>query len=301
MKRLTHLSLFTGIGGIDLAAEAAGFETIGQCEINPYCRDVLYRRFPDVKRWNDVRQITKDEIDNTIGIPTLISGGFPCQPHSGAGQRKASCDSRDLWPEVRRILREIKPRWFVGENVAGLRSSEGGKFLGRIFWDLAEMGYRVGWGTWEAAHVGAPHHRERIFVVAYSEYNGFVSTEISTGVESRSDRCQTGEKGAEQPEGSGCSTGGDEVLAHSCGTGLEGAEQHRAYREGTAPEQTCPLGAVAQRSSLPDWRAWGSEPRMGRVAYGVPKRVDRLKCLGNAVVPAQIYPLLQEIADYEKS
>ena len=297
---LTHLSLFTGIGGIDLAAEVAGFQTIGQCEIDPYCRDVLYRRFPDVMRWNDVRQITKDEIVNTIGLPTLISGGFPCQPHSGAGQRKGSCDSRDLWPEVRRIVGEVKPRWFVGENVAGLRSSEKGQFFGRILWDLAQMGYSVGWGSWEAAHVGAPYHRERIFIVAHSEHSGFVSTEVSTGIESRSNRCPSGTEGAEQPAGSGSSQGRDSLVADTIIKGSQGAEQHRTYRAGTPEKETRPSRSVTQRGSLPDWRTWRSEPGMGRVVARLSNRVDRLRCLGNAVVPAQIYPLLQEIANYEK-
>jgi DNA (cytosine-5)-methyltransferase 1 len=338
---LTHLSLFTGIGGIDLAAEWAGFTTIGQCEIDPFCRDVLYRRFPDVKRWNDVRQITRDEVVGNIGLPTLITGGFPCQPHSGAGQRKGSCDSRDLWPEVRRVLSEIKPRWFVGENVAGLRSSEKGQFFGNIVRDLVQMGYRVGWGSWEAAHVGAPHHRERVFIMAHAKHDGFVSTEIATGVESRSSRCPPWAEGAEQPAGSGCCCGGDNnmahpdnagsrtpepcshryreeanqgwegltfggacgcgvAMAHSCGEGLQGSEQHRTHQCGNCQGERRAHKSTPQRNPPQDWGTWEPEPGVGRMAYGIPKRVDRLRSLGNAVVPQQVYPLLKEIAEYEK-
>ena len=165
---LTHLSLFSGIGGLDLAAEWAGFRTIGQVEYANYPFRVLRRRFGRMPRWRDVRDVTGEAIIERCGVPTVISGGFPCQPHSLAGKRLASCDDRDLWPEVVRVVREVRPRWFVGENVAGLRSSESGRFFGRVLRDLAEMGYTVGWGSWEAADAGAPHHRERVFIVAYA-------------------------------------------------------------------------------------------------------------------------------------
>lgn len=163
---LTHLSLFSGIGGIDLATEWAGFKTIGQVEINPYCIKVLEKHFPDVKRWTDVKKLKGDEIIRTVGRPTLISGGFPCQPHSTAGKRKASCDDRDLWPDLRRILRQIRSRWVLLENVPGIYTSESGRFFGKILWELASMGYSVGWGTWKAADIGINQERERVFFIA---------------------------------------------------------------------------------------------------------------------------------------
>ena len=124
--RLTHLSLFSGIGGIDLAAEWVGFESIGQCEFADYPTKVLEKHWPNVPRWRDVRDVTADSSWERTGLasPTLISAGFPCQPHSFTGKRKASSDERDLWPELRRVLGESRPRWFLGENVRGLLSSE---------------------------------------------------------------------------------------------------------------------------------------------------------------------------------
>jgi len=167
---MTHLSLFSGIGGIDLGAEWAGFETVGQCEFADYPTRVLEKHWPDVPRWKDVRDVTAASFLERTGLaaPTLISAGFPCQPHSLVGKRKASGDERDLWPELRRVLCELRPRWFLGENVRGLLSSESGRFFGNILRDLAALGYRVGWCLYGANRVGAVHQRERVFIVAYA-------------------------------------------------------------------------------------------------------------------------------------
>ena len=175
MPSLTHLSLFSGIGGIDLAAEWAGFETVGQCEFADYPAKILKKHWPDVPRWKDVRDVTATSfLERTrLTAPTLISAGFPCQPHSLVGKRKASGDERDLWPELRRVLCELRPRWFLGENVRGLLSSESGRFFGNILRDLADLGYAVGWCLYGANRVGAIHQRERVFIVAYSPSRGW--------------------------------------------------------------------------------------------------------------------------------
>lgn len=170
MKELTHFSLFTGIGGIDLAAEWAGFRTVGQCEYADYPTKVLEKHWPDVPRWRDIRSVKAEDIQNRgIGEITVLSGGFPCQPHSLAEPRLASDDERDLWDEFARIIREIKPKWVLGENVPGLLSSENGRFFGRILRDLAGMGYYAGWCCYPASWVGAVHRRERVFIVANSD------------------------------------------------------------------------------------------------------------------------------------
>ncbi len=171
---LTHLSLFSGIGGIDLAAEWAGFETVGQVEWNPYAQHVLEKHWPDVPRWKDVREFTVEHIrERAIKEITLLSGGFPCQPHSVAGEHKASSDERDLWPEFRRLIGEIKPRWVLAENVRGLLTSEDGRFFRGILRDFADLGFNVGWCTYPAAWVGAVHRRERVFIVANSNSKRF--------------------------------------------------------------------------------------------------------------------------------
>ena len=169
---LSHFSLFTGIGGIDLAAEQAGFHAVGMCEIDEYCRKVLDKHWPDVPKWRDIFELTGEEILDRCGPVALLSGGFPCQPFSEAGKRKGTADERHLWPEYLRIISEVKPRWVLGENVRGLLSIESGSTFGTILSDLAESGYRVGWLCYGAGDVGAPHKRERVFIVAYSEGAG---------------------------------------------------------------------------------------------------------------------------------
>ena len=157
LQELTHLSLFSGIGGLDLAAEWAGFRTVGQCEWADYPRAVLRKHWPGIPMWKDVRDLTGDEFREKTGIerPTVVSGGFPCQPHSFAGKRLASYDARDLWGELFRVFRETGARWLVGENVPGLLSSEYGRFFGRVLRDLAEAGCHVWWYCFPAYAAGA--------------------------------------------------------------------------------------------------------------------------------------------------
>jgi DNA (cytosine-5)-methyltransferase 1 len=282
-RTLTHLSLFSGIGGIDLAAEWTGFETIAFCEKDTYCQKVLRKHWPEVPIIEDVKDVTKERIDtyckclgrtqgagediqpaeqktirqdtgNIRTEVTLISGGFPCQPHSVAGSRKGSSDERDLWPEFRRIIGEIRPRWVLGENVPGLFTSDSRRFFGGILADLASLGYAVGWQTYGAVDVGALHRRNRVFIVGYSP----------------------------------------ELYQH-------GGIHQRAKSYAQVPESGN-SGSEETDSTINECirNIWQSEPDVGRVAYGIPSRVDRLKCLGNAVVPQQIYPVLKAIADYER-
>lgn len=193
----THVSLFSGIAGIDLAAEAAGFHTTLQVEIADYQRALLYKHWPNVPKIKDIRNVTKETIDE-LGIPrpTVLSGGFPCQPFSTAGKRRGQTDDRYLWPEIIRVARLLKPTWIVGENVAGIISMEQPEPLftverdekefpvhqrvaSELIEDLRKEGFLVPryidgtpvvFGI-PASAVGACHRRERIFIVAYSEDN----------------------------------------------------------------------------------------------------------------------------------
>lgn len=164
---MTHLSLFTGIGGIDLAAEWAGFETVGQCEWADYPTKVLEKHWPDVPRWKDIRTLTKEDFNATTGLHTvdLISGGFPCQPFSVVGRKKRKSDERYLFPEMLRIIQELQPKWVLGENVAGIDDGS----LDTICASLEKENYEIT-GIFEipACLFGAPHERYRVFIVANS-------------------------------------------------------------------------------------------------------------------------------------
>ena len=151
------------MGGIDLAAEWAGFETVGQCEWADYPTRVLEKHWPDVPKWRDIRSVTKESFTERTGLHAvdLVSGGFPCQPFSVAGKQKGKGDNRYLWPEMLRVIRELTPRWVLGENVPGIIKIAGEA----VCKDLEREGYAVAIFNYEAAAVGAPHRRERVFFV----------------------------------------------------------------------------------------------------------------------------------------
>lgn len=321
MGKLTHLSLFSGIGGIDLAAEWAGFETVGQCEWADFPTKVLEKHWPDVPRWRDIRTLNGEGFYERTGRRTVdvISGGFPCQPFSVAGNQKGKEDERYLWPEMLRVIRELAPRWVIGENVPGILHIAAAD----VVKDLERIGYDVAVFAFEAAAVGARHRRERVFFVGNAEHDGHIAEQ-----KLRSDEASSDERREEEPQASGQSSGADRpadvssVQGRKCRSEfMENTDCIRRSRQNVLLQQswrTKFIGASkvtsnaarvyverqcrGQREMQP-WRGnwWSAEPNVGRVAHGISSRVDRLKCLGNAVVPQQAYPIFKAIAELENA
>ena len=196
---MTHLSLFSGIGGLDLAAEWAGFETVGQCEMADYPTKILEKHWPDVARWRDIRTLTKEDFFERTGLRTvdIISGGFPCQPFSVAGKQKGREDDRYLWPEMRRVIAELEPRWVVGENVPGILRIAAKDVIA----DLESLGYNVLLLDFEAAAVGAFHRRERIAFVANRDDHGQPAAEERGSFDEGGRRRTQGQEQASEFEG----------------------------------------------------------------------------------------------------
>jgi DNA (cytosine-5)-methyltransferase 1 len=251
---MRHGSLFSGIGGFDLAAEWMGWENMFQVEWDSFCQKVLTKNFPNVKRYGDIK-----EFDGTKyrGLVNIISGGFPCQPFSHAGKRKGKSDDRYLWPEMLRVIREIAPSYIVGENVGGLISMENGKTLDRILSDLGNEGYTTEQFIIPACAVGAWHRRDRIWIIAYS--NGTRGAGISAD---EADRC--------------CRTDGGEdakILQDVSNSNSQGLQRRDSEELPKCKKQE----SVRERDSQDNRPSWQSEPSVGRVANGIPNRVDRIK------------------------
>jgi len=259
---LTVGSLFSGVGGLDLGLERAGMRVAWQVEIDDYATRVLARHWPNVPRFRDVRECGR----HNLAPVDLVAGGFPCQPHSLAGKRSASGDDRDLWGEFARILRELKPRWVVAENVPGLLSSEAGRFFGRVLWDLAASGYDAEWDCLPAAAFGAPHLRDRVFLVAHAR--GKQLSQQSQPQSEGSAAADTGGAGVLRPVANGHSRGGTR-------SALKPQVQAAVF---VRPDL---VGCGGSHFGA----AWQAEPNVDRMADGFPGRVDRIRGLGNAVVP----------------
>lgn len=248
------LDLFSGIGGFSLGLERAGMKTVAFCEIDPFCRKVLRKHWPDVPIFEDVRTLRAAD----VGAVDVICGGFPCQPYSVAGKRLAAEDDRALWPEYRRLVEELRPACVVGENVIGLV----GLGLDAIVDDLETLGYSVRTFDIPACAVGARHIRRRIWIVAYA--NGFVSEWQRSG----------GDIGEAQ---------GNDARRESAGASNADAANANG-RERSFGGTTGRVGWREQIQGRGHWEI-ASEPFVRRGTHGIPNRMDRIAALGNAVVP----------------
>lgn len=310
MQELTHLSLFSGIGGLDLTAELAGFRTVGQCEWAEYPRAVLEKHWPGLPRWRDIRTLTGDDFYSKTGYRTVtvVSGGFPCQPFSTAGKRRGKEDDRYLWPEMLRVISEIRPAWVVGENVAGIVSMA----IDTVLSDLESIGYTTQAFVIPACAVDAPHRRDRVAIVANASIRETGSgneqkprikafSQLDAGGTDQIRDVAHTDSGTVRYDGKNRRTSDREVneAVHICLFG--GTEKAASNADFIRLEEQRLQGlSEEQGAAASDHGWWPVEPDVGRVAHGVPSRVDRLKCLGNAVVPQQFYPIFKAISDVER-
>ena len=292
---MKFISFFAGIGGIDLGLERAGHECVTQVEIDPYCIKVLEKHWPNVQRFKDITKLTGDELPSA----ELWAAGFPCQNVSVAGKRAGiDGEKTGLFFDFMRLVRTVRPKLLLLENVPGLLSSGHGRVQG----ELAEAGYHALWDQLSAADVGALHLRKRWFCVCWKwgEEWPFVAHNMQ--------RLQPAEKEVCSGRNSAGLCGPElahaERLRESQQEGGVKDERGRAGDKGQNVADTKKVGI--QRSGTtgqqePEAHArsglsmcsrpgtgtsfWAVEPNVGRVAHGVPRRVDRLRCLGNAVVP----------------
>lgn len=289
MSELTFGSLFAGIGGIDLGFERCGMRCKWQVEINDYATKVLKKHWPEVHRERDIRQCGANNLERV----DIIAGGFPCQDISYAGLGAGLDGERSgLFFEAVRLVRELQPRAVVLENVAALLT----RGLDRVLGTLAEIGYDAQWHCIPAAYVGAPHIRDRVFVIGFQSRNA----DCVDGQRKRKER--------EVPKRSNTNAIGNGYVAHArcelrksraskrpesnaqTKRGSEANDDQRcgedvadAYRNGCEERLDRISEAWNDEAKRRCW--WAAEPAVGRVANGVPRRVDRLRGLGNAVVP----------------
>ena len=265
---LRVLDLFSGIGGFSLGLErTGGFETVAFCEYEPFPRAVLAKHWPNVPCFPDVRTLKGSDIDGPVDV---ICGGYPCQPFSTAGKRRGKEDDRHLWPEFSRLMAELRPSWVIGENVAGHISMG----LDDVLSDLEGQGYAARTFVIPACAVDAPHRRDRVWTVAHARHSRVHERRFNDDAqrESRKPRGMGGDGLSRRAQG--------KVLADANNKGPQGRSQTR-----DAASQRNGCNQQPQRCTDLPRAAWLPEPDVGRVANGVPRRVDRLKALGNAVVP----------------
>jgi|7_EtaG_2_1085326.scaffolds.fasta_scaffold02439_7 DNA (cytosine-5)-methyltransferase 1 len=314
------LDLFSGIGGFSVGLERAGFKTIAFCEIDKYCQEVLKQHWKGVKIYKDVKEVTKQKLkEDGIESPAIITGGVPCQPFSVAGRKKGTADSRYLWPEMFRIIKDFKTPWVIIENVRGLISIQDGMVFERVCTDLESQNYQVQTFNIPAAGVGAPHKRERVWVVGYSEHNGLLAPKIKRRNYEDETDTQKGQKQTFKPTRTS-RPNYNEIMENSrrssrrqqstwnkkspgSGTSQEtewSTDSNKITRSNKRAKTMADTESIqsrkspeskrwedtsrrSEKKSAHNW--WNVEPSVGRVVNGVQGRTHRLKGLGNAIIP----------------
>lgn len=316
---MTHGSLFSGIGGFDLAAEWMGWENKFHCEWNEFGQKVLHHYYPNAEQFTDIKKSNFTKYANRIDI---LTGGFPCQPYSSAGKRLGKEDDRHLWPEMLRAIKEIQPRWIVGENVYGLVNWSGGLVFHEVQADLEAEGYEVFPYLLPAVSVNAPHRRDRIWFVAYSNLYGSKqcnsNNEVNPserGVNALSninesngngDAADTDSRGLEGSE----EVGWDSINAEWQSEFGDAADTKDFRREDALENGELERGRFGQPYKR---NAWDSFPSVSPICNGddgisdrldsitFPKwRNESIKAGGNAIVPQVVYQIFKAIEQYER-
>lgn len=278
------LDLFAGIGGFTLGLERAGFETVAFCEIEPYAQKVLAKNWPEVPIYDDVRTITAERlISDGIRID-VITGGFPCQDISVAGNQAGIADGTrsGLWSECARLIGELRPRYAIFENVTNLLNGERGAWFKRVLWDISALGYDAEWHCIPASELGAHHHRDRVWIICYPRQ---VLLENSRYWDWRDAQGATEGRDAqrERKRDTNTTERPSETVADTLYERLQRWLHRRQNQERQSESRH--LGRCSATHGQSSQDQWDAEPDVGRVANGVPSRSHRLKCLGNAVVP----------------
>ena len=313
------LDLFSGIGGFSLAARWTGVvETVGFCELDPWCQRVLAKNFPGVPIHDDITTLTGDALAR-FGRIDFVTGGFPCQPYSVAGKRGGAADDRALWPAMAAVIAESRPTYVLAENVPGIVSME----LDVCLADLEALGYACRAVVVPAIGVDAPHRRERVWILAHDDRGAAGQPERIRGGAGAA-IARNGGAAAANPESvterepadeTNAVTVGGPARDESCDRSASAIyPQSRTRRRGASGQsglaarcgQVAPdadgTGCEEQRGAVADGAEhaaaecgcrWSAESRVGRVGHGIPNRVDRLRGLGNAIVPQVAYELMR--------
>ena len=281
--KLKLLDLFSGIGGFSLGFEkTGGFETIAFCEKDKFCQKVLAKHWNNIKIYDEIRNLKSIQAD-------VITGGFPCQPFSVAGKRKGTDDDRYLWDETIRVIAETKPKWFVGENVEGIVNIQEGKVLQQIQKDLETENFQVQCLIIPASGVGAWHQRKRVWIIGYSEHNGSFTSEIKRRNSEVNERSSQRKNETLQSERTNGSRNNEDV-----------SNSNSRFKKRENDEIQSRWNTSTNGSSAKSKTWWQTQSKLCGVPDGISYELDkdrsnRIKALGNSIVPEIAYEIAKAI------
>jgi len=288
------LDLFSGIGGFSLAATwtwGNKLEIVSFCEIDKFCQKVLNKNFPNIPVHDDIKTLKGD----SFGAIDIITGGFPCQPFSVAGKQKGKQDDRYLWSEMFRIIQEARATWVIGENVPGIINMA----LDDVLADLEAEGYEAQTFIVPACAKDALHRRDRVWIMAYSECHEHRNKKRR--IITKTQRIQKQIKETDCSTRQSGRTGSIRISNKKHVPNIDDEHSKKLFRRNKL-EETTRKETLGRRNKSNRWK-WQTESRLVRVAHGIPNRVDRLKSLGNAIVPqiaCELFNIIKKIYESEE-